>query len=223
MNLTHLLEVVHYGCYLAIVSLAAYGVYCILLLRRQLKRRRFQTPADADEFVAQFREMMRQGNATGAEELCSAPEYWYRAVPLLARTVIEKRGFSTGKIRQAVAGQFAREILTSLESLIASISVVVKTEPMLGLLGTVVGMIGAFGKIATIENPSPQALMEDLSVALNATAMGLMSAIPLLLFVNHFQVQLRKFEDETFELVQLLVDDLEMPTDQRVPQAVRAR
>lgn len=225
MNLTHLLHFVHYACYAAILSLGLYGVFCILLLRRQLARRQFRSDAEADEFLDPFRDHYRAGRFAEADELCAAPEYFYKATPMLARTILERRQWSAAKVKPLIAGQFARDVLTSMESLIASVNVIVKCEPMLGLLGTVVGMIGAFGRIAVIESPSPKDLMADLSVALNATALGLTTAIPLLLLVNYFQVRLRKFEDATFEQVQELLDETDAGAvrDRAPPAAARAR
>lgn len=221
--MAEILHLLHNGVYVAIIGLAVYGVFCAVLLRRQFVRRQFKNDAEAEIFLNQFRDHLAAGDAEQAEELCSSPQFWYKAVPLLGRTIIEKRGQSIAKIRQALVGRFTRDILTGMESLIASINIVVKCEPMLGLLGTVMGMIGAFGRIATIESPSPKDLMEDLSVALNATALGLSTAIPMLLVANYFQVRLRKFEDRVFDDLQLVLDDVDANANERLVQPARTR
>ena len=71
---------------------------------------------------------------------------------------------------------------------------------LLGLLGTVVGLINAFAAVATV-NPSEKAnlLSASISVAMNCTAFGLMTAVPLL--VIHSVIQTKATE---------LVDSLEM-------------
>jgi biopolymer transport protein ExbB len=71
---------------------------------------------------------------------------------------------------------------------------------LLGLLGTVMGLIGAFGAVATV-NPAEKAnlLAASISVAMNCTAFGLMTAVPLL--VIHAVLQTKTTE---------LIDSLEM-------------
>jgi biopolymer transport protein ExbB len=71
---------------------------------------------------------------------------------------------------------------------------------LLGLLGTVIGLIAAFGAVATV-NPAEKAnlLSASISVAMNCTAFGLMTAVPLL--VIHAVLQTKTTE---------LVDSLEM-------------
>jgi len=71
---------------------------------------------------------------------------------------------------------------------------------LLGLLGTVIGLINAFGAVATV-NPAEKAnlLSASISVAMNCTAFGLMTAVPLL--VIHAVLQTKTTE---------LVDSLEM-------------
>src|ERR1700693_4023069 len=71
---------------------------------------------------------------------------------------------------------------------------------LLGLLGTVIGLINAFAAVATV-NPAEKAnlLSASISVAMNCTAFGLMSAVPLLLI--HAWLQTKTTE---------IIDSLEM-------------
>jgi biopolymer transport protein ExbB/TolQ len=71
---------------------------------------------------------------------------------------------------------------------------------LLGLLGTVIGLINAFGAVATV-NPAEKAnlLSASISVAMNCTAFGLMTAVPLL--IVHAVLQTKTTE---------LIDSLEM-------------
>jgi len=59
--------------------------------------------------------------------------------------------------------------------------------PLLGLLGTVVGMIKVFAAITLVGVGQPQELAEGISQALVTTAAGLTVAIPSLLFYRHFK------------------------------------
>jgi biopolymer transport protein ExbB len=69
-----------------------------------------------------------------------------------------------------------------------------KLAPMLGLLGTVWGMIMAFGKIAGETKVEPSALANDIGMALFTTAEGLIIAIPLIFAYTMFRERVNRFE-----------------------------
>jgi biopolymer transport protein ExbB/TolQ len=71
----------------------------------------------------------------------------------------------------------------------------IKSEPMLGLFGTVLGMMGAFAKLAAAESVKPTELASDISLALITTAIGLAVAIPLGICMASINVRIRKMED----------------------------
>lgn len=80
--------------------------------------------------------------------------------------------------RQA-ATQQAMQALTAASKYLRGIEAVVQASPMLGLLGTVIGMIEAFGKVSSGGGAAdPAALAGGIWVALTATAFGLTVAIP---------------------------------------------
>ncbi len=66
---------------------------------------------------------------------------------------------------------------------------------MLGLYGTVLGMMGAFAKLSAGSKVDPTQLAEDISLALITTAIGLTIAIPLIVCTNSINVRIRKLED----------------------------
>ena len=75
------------------------------------------------------------------------------------------------------------EIIPQLEKRTPYVSLLSNIATLLGLLGTIMGLIEAFTAVANA-NPAEKAdlLSASISVAMNTTAFGLMSAIPLLLF-----------------------------------------
>jgi biopolymer transport protein ExbB/TolQ len=66
---------------------------------------------------------------------------------------------------------------------------------MIGLFGTVFGMMGAFKTLATAESVEPSALAGDIQVALVTTASGLAIAIPLMIIVANVNIRISKMED----------------------------
>jgi biopolymer transport protein ExbB len=75
------------------------------------------------------------------------------------------------------------EIIPQLEKRTPYVAMFSNIATLLGLLGTIMGLIEAFTAVANA-NPADKAnlLSASISVAMNTTAFGLMSAIPLLLF-----------------------------------------
>ncbi|MET0292906.1 MAG: MotA/TolQ/ExbB proton channel family protein [Steroidobacteraceae bacterium] len=92
------------------------------------------------------------------------------------------------------------EITPRLEKRTHYLATFANLATLLGLLGTVIGLISAFGAVATV-NPAEKAnlLSASISVAMNCTAFGLMTAVPLL--VLHAVIQTKTNE---------VVDSLEM-------------
>jgi biopolymer transport protein ExbB len=66
---------------------------------------------------------------------------------------------------------------------------------MIGLLGTVVGMMGAFSNLSSGTKVDTGKMAEDIMFALVTTASGLSIAVPLLLAREGVNVQIRKMED----------------------------
>jgi biopolymer transport protein ExbB/TolQ len=92
------------------------------------------------------------------------------------------------------------DVVPRLEKRTHYIATFANLATLLGLLGTVMGLIAAFGAVATV-NPAEKAnlLSKSISVAMNCTAFGLMTAVPLL--VIHAVLQTKTTE---------LIDSLEM-------------
>jgi biopolymer transport protein ExbB/TolQ len=94
-----------------------------------------------------------------------------------------------------VMDRFQRDVLADLEQRLAWVNTVIKSAPMVGLLGTVIGMMGAFAKLATAESVDPAQLASNIQVALITTACGLSIAIPLVLSTASIVIRIRKLED----------------------------
>jgi biopolymer transport protein ExbB len=92
------------------------------------------------------------------------------------------------------------DVVPRLEKRTHYIATFANLATLLGLLGTVMGLINAFAAVATV-NPAEKAnlLSASISVAMNCTAFGLMTAVPLLLI--HAVLQTKTTE---------LIDSLEM-------------
>ncbi len=80
-----------------------------------------------------------------------------------------------------------RAAAQQLERYLNTLGTIAAAAPLLGLLGTVVGMIEIFGSQAPTGAANPAALAHGISVALYNTAFGLIIAIPALMFYRYFR------------------------------------
>ena len=80
-----------------------------------------------------------------------------------------------------------RAAAQQLERYLNALGTIAAAAPLLGLLGTVVGMIEIFGSQAPTGAANPAALAHGISVALYNTAFGLIIAIPALMLYRYFR------------------------------------
>jgi biopolymer transport protein ExbB len=103
----------------------------------------------------------------------------------------------------ANAGSHAAHDLSRYLTLLGSVGSI---APLLGLLGTVVGMIEIFASQQAGSNP--QQLAQGISIALYSTAFGIIVAVPAVLFYRHFKTRVEDYlvtmEDESQKLLDTL-------------------
>ncbi len=82
-----------------------------------------------------------------------------------------------------------REVAHRMERYLSALATIASAAPLLGLLGTVIGMIEIFGAQSPNSGTNPAQLAHGISVALYNTAFGLMVAIPSLIFWRYFRAR----------------------------------
>jgi biopolymer transport protein ExbB len=103
-----------------------------------------------------------------------------------------------------------RAAVHRMERYLNTLGTIAAAAPLLGLMGTVIGMIEIFGSQAPTGGNNPAMLAHGISVALYNTAFGLMIAIPSLMFYRYFR-----------GLVDAYTLDMEQATDRLVPHLMR--
>ncbi|PZP36620.1 MAG: flagellar motor protein MotA [Roseateles depolymerans] len=107
------------------------------------------------------------------------------------RAVTEEPQLPEGKLKQVF--EFAgRRAVHQLERYMNTLGTIATAAPLLGLLGTVVGMIEIFGS-QTPGGGNPAQLAHGISIALYNTAFGLMIAIPSLMFHRYFRGRIEEY------------------------------
>ncbi len=190
--MTALFQIAEYVIYAALAFVALWGVFCVLLVWRRVSAAGFRNEDSQDAFLDEVEMYLSAGDFESASGVCNGSG---KALPRLAGLAIDHYELGYGKLRSVVVDRFQRDYLADLEYRLSWVNTVIKAAPMLGLLGTVLGMMGAFGKLAGSKNVSTDALAADISFALLTTALGLSIAIPLVLCMASINVRIRKLED----------------------------
>ena len=125
------------------------------------------------------------------------------------RAVVAEPRITEDALRQAFENA-GRVMVHRLERYLNTLGTIASSAPLLGLLGTVVGMIEIFGSQTPSGGNSPALLAHGISIALYNTAFGLMIAIPALMFYRYFR-----------GLVDQYTLDMEQAANRLVPHLLR--
>ena len=125
------------------------------------------------------------------------------------RTVIAEPRLTEPALRQSFENA-GRQAVHGLERYLNALGTIAAAAPLLGLFGTVVGMIEIFGSQAPSGGSNPQLLAHGISVALYNTAFGLMIAIPSLMLYRYFRGRVDEFQLS-----------MEMAAERMVPHLMR--
>jgi biopolymer transport protein ExbB len=178
--------------YVALAAIAVWGAFCVVMVWYRVREKRFRTEDEQADFLEALDRPLLQGDFESAGQMLEGDK---RAMSQLALLAIINRDLGYAKVRQLLVDRFQRDVLADLEHRLSWVNTCIKTAPMLGLLGTVMGMKGAFGTLSTQESVKPSQLAGDISFALLTTIWGLWIAIPLILATASVNVRIRKMED----------------------------
>ncbi len=159
---------------------------------------------NSKKFVAKVEEALNEGGVEAAKDLCRntrgpVASIFYQGLSRYDEGVdmVEKTVVSYGSVQMA-----------QLESGLSWISLFIALAPMLGFLGTVVGMVLAFDAIAVAGDMSPAVVAGGMKVALLTTIAGLISAIILQIFYNYLLSKVESLvlamEDSSISLIDIL-------------------
>jgi biopolymer transport protein ExbB len=154
--------------------------------------------------VETLRQNMSSGNYQEAWEICNANKNYLANVLKAALTRI---GRGSEAVEEAIIehGQREATIMRTRHSYLSVIGVI---SPMIGLLGTVIGMIGAFAVLGSSGIGDPRALAARIGEVLLATASGLFIAIPAFIFYYVFRNMTQMVVVHADDIVHQLVQDV---------------
>ena len=160
---------------------------------------------NTNKLLASVEEALKNGGVEAAKEVCRTTKgpvasIFYQGLDRMDQGVemVEKSVVSYGGVQMGL-----------LESGLSWITLFISIAPSVGLLGTVIGMIGAFDAIEAAGDISPNVVAGGMKVALITTVAGLIVAIILQLFYNYIVSKIDSIvvamEDASISLVDMLV------------------
>ena len=159
-------------------------------------------------FIDKTRSIINGDEDNKTEKVLALCEMTSSPLSRILKAGIEKKDREREEIREALEDAGSSEI-PYLEKHLKILGTIVTIAPLIGLLGTVMGMIKAFNVIALKGVGEPGALAGGIAEALITTAVGLSIAIPSLIFYNYFMHRtdkiVRQFEKVSSEFIDFLL------------------
>ena len=179
--------------------LAASVIALALIFERlySLRQSVVAPPGLVDQVLAEFRQ-------TGATpELLSKTARRAPLGRLLAAGLANVK--SPRPVMKEAIEEVGRVVIHELERFLTTLGTIAAMAPLMGLFGTVVGMIEIFGS-QTSAGGNPIQLVLGISIALYNTAFGLVVAIPAMIFYRHFRAKVDALVVEMEQQATKLVD-----------------
>jgi biopolymer transport protein ExbB len=157
------------------------------------------------KLLSKVEEALKTGGIDAAKEVCRntrgpVASIYYQGLDRVneGMDVVEKSVVSYGSV-----------LMGRLEMNLTWISLFIAIAPMLGFMGTVIGMIGAFDAIAAAGDISPTIVASGIKVALLTTVFGLIVAVILQVFYNYIVSKVdsivNTMEDSTITFIDILI------------------
>ncbi len=158
------------------------------------------------KLTAKVENALKNGGVEKAKEICKntrgpvASIFWEglnkydQGIDVVEKSIVSLGGVLMGRLEKGLSW----------------IALFIALAPMLGFMGTVIGMIGAFSDIAAAGNISPTVVAGGIKVALLTTVFGLIVAIILQIFYNYCVAKIdgivNDMEDSTIDFVDILTN-----------------
>lgn len=164
------------------------------------------------KLVAELDNAISNGNIKEAQDICKATpgptaEVLGQGLKRVDSGIdaVEKAIISNGSVQMGL-----------LEKGLVWLALFIALAPMLGFMGTVIGMIDAFSSIEAAGDIQPSMVAGGIKVALLTTVFGLIVAIILQIFYNYITAKVdslvNSMEDATISLIDILIDKGNVPT-----------
>lgn len=183
-----------------------FGVWCVgfaITLERLSKYQRYSI--NGTSFFDGLKKYILSNDVPRAIQMCSDSK---SLLAFVLKNGLKRANQSKDNIEDSMMGSIM-EVSPKVEDKLSYVSLTANLSTLLGLLGTIQGLIQSFSAVASADpGDKGRLLAEGISVAMNTTALGLMSAITLMVLhtflTNRGEKIVREIEEKSVKLSDLL-------------------
>lgn len=183
------------------------SIISVLTLSIILERIVFFTKNEKDlgkNFKIEINKLIREDKINDAISLCKTKKSCI-ASSIEKFLISSKKGLEVQDYENIIK-EITIEEIAPFESKLNCLASVIGIAPMLGLLGTVTGMIKAFTNISKFGSGDATVVADGIAEALLTTALGLIIAIPAIVAYNYLNRRLEKIESEIDKITTTIIN-----------------
>lgn len=170
----------------------------IVILVERIITIRFKNRIDTTTFVSRIIDYLQNNNPNKAIEYCNISN---AALPRICKIGLQEYGRSSQQVQDAFELAAMHE-MPKLEKRTSYLSMIANIATLLGLLGTIFGLIESFQAVANAEaSQKAELLTSGIAMAMNTTAYGLIVAIPCLIGFAYITEATNELAEEINESV----------------------
>ncbi|MEW6056239.1 MAG: MotA/TolQ/ExbB proton channel family protein [Bdellovibrionota bacterium] len=177
-----------------LIPIAAAGVIAAALIWERVVALFFKLSIDSKDFMGKIEGLLSKGNLQGALDLCASNEH--KPLPKVVKAGLMKAARDEAEIKTALEVSIL-DSSGQINQRIGYLAMLANVATLLGLLGTIAGLIASFKAVASADAATKQSLLaEGISISMNATALGLLVAIPAMIAFSILNGRANKLMDE---------------------------
>lgn len=190
--ITHLLPIIAVGAFsLAIIIERAMALY-------------WKYPIDGHAFLAEVKQKILSNDIAGAIQFCS--NQGSALAPKVVKSGLLRASRDNKQIQSSIE-IVMHESVAGIRKRIAYLAMLANVATLFGLLGTIMGLIKAFAAVANVDAATKSVMLADgISVSMNATASGLLVAIPTMIAFSVLQAKANRMTEDVENAAMITMD-----------------
>jgi biopolymer transport protein ExbB len=199
-----------------ILGLSVVALALIVMHVVQIRRNALLPPHQ----IEALDDMLTRGDVKASLEYCLSPDNdsYLTRILVAGLTRFQRSAFGAFEVKNAIE-EAGEDQTARLYRSTDALGVIGAIAPLLGLLGTVLGMVGAFESLSRSATANPEDLAKNISLALVTTLMGLTLAIPCIALFTFFRNRIDAIGSEAGMEIERLVLYLESAPPGAAPPA----
>lgn len=189
------------------IAIVVIGLFGFVLLAERVKALFFDYVIDSDSFTKQVISLINEDKIEEAITFCAANEK--KPLAYVVKRILEKSDRDEHAINQSL-DIASSEIGPKLVKSLGHLAMIANVVTLIGLLGTVTGLIMAFKAVSFADVSQKQTLLaQGISMAMSATALGLMMSIPIMFIYSFLHSRQGKLFSEIDRSSSIIMEALE--------------